>query len=118
MNIDLEFNDKEMSRFQDGKEEIDPFTRVVVVVVVVVVVKVIPLEDKPPKKKSGTGVKKPPEQTQKNLKLRDHSPHRRLSKASENGGRERVVVAQGRRRLRPSPFLFSVSLLRFFAGVS
>ena len=51
MNIDLEFNDKEMSRFQDGKEEIDPFTRVVVVVVVVVVVKVIPLEDKPPPKK-------------------------------------------------------------------
>ena len=49
MNIDLEFNDKEMSRFQDGKEEIDPFTRVVVVVVVV---KVIPLEDKPPKKKN------------------------------------------------------------------
>ena len=50
MNIDLEFNDKEMNRFQDGKEEIDPFTRVVVVVVVVV--KVIPLEDKPPKKKN------------------------------------------------------------------
>ena len=63
-------------------------------------------------------MKKPPEQTQKNFKLRDHSPHRRLSKASENGGRERVVVAQGRRRLRPSPFLFSVSFLRFFAAVS